>query len=182
MQTKIKFGWLALVALLSWLTPAEGQGPVLLGVDPTTNTSVRALTFIDTVFADNVTGVDASDLLINGAAATNLLMVSPREYVFYFPQPPTGAVSVAWAPNHGITDLATPPNPFAGGSWTYTLDPNTVSTMLILSELLADNGSGIKDEDGARSDWLEIYNPGPEDANLEGWFLTDTSTNLVQWR
>jgi len=47
---------------------------------------------------------------------------------------------------------------------------------------MADNGSGIKDEEGTRQDWLELYNPGLEDANLDGWFLTDTATNLVKWR
>lgn len=33
-----------------------------------------------------------------------------------------------------------------------------------------------------RSDWLEIYNPGPAVLNLGGWFLTDDPANLAQWR
>src|SRR4030095_3135016 len=76
-----------------------------------------------------------------------------------------------------------------GGSWTYTLDPNAGATTLIISEFLSDNETGIEDEDGTRSDWIEVYNPGPLDANLAGWFLTDTPatnsasiTNLSKWR
>ena len=171
-----------MVALLAVLVPAKAQAPVLIATDPPTNTTVRALTFIDILFENSVTGVDASDLLIDGVAANDVTVVSPREYLFHFPQPPTGAVTVAWAPAHGITDLASPPYPFAGGSWSYGLNPNSVTTTILISEFMADNGSGIKDEDGTRQDWLEIYNPGLEDANLDGWFLTDTATNLVKWR
>src|SRR5262249_24701187 len=151
-----------------------GQAPMVVVTDPPTNTEVRSLTFVYVFLGQNVTNVNAADLLINGVAATNVTLVSPAEYLFNFPSPPTGAVTVAWAPVTGITDLADPPNAFEGGSWSYTLNPNSVATTLIISEFLTDNVSGIKDEDGNRSDWIEIFNPGPIDANLGGWFLTDT--------
>ncbi|HYV32636.1 MAG TPA: lamin tail domain-containing protein, partial [Candidatus Binatia bacterium] len=182
MKTKIQIGGLVILALLAVQVPAKGQAPVVIATDPPTNTTVRALTFIDILFENSVTGVDASDLLIDGVAANDVTVVSPREYLFHFPQPPTGAVTVAWAPAHGITDLASPPHAFAGGSWSYGLNPNSVTTTILISEFMADNGSGIKDEEGTRQDWLELYNPGLEDANLDGWFLTDTATNLVKWR
>jgi hypothetical protein len=166
---------------MAWLSPAKGQ-PTVLAVDPPTNSEVRSLTFVYVFFGDNVQGVDASDLLINGVAATNVTQVSPAEYVFNFPPPPTGAVSVAWAPITGITDLANPPNAFSGGSWSYTLNPNSVAATLMISEFLTDNLSGIKDENGNRSDWIEIFNPGPIDTDLGGWFLTDVATNLTKWR
>src|SRR5204862_3077645 len=53
---------------------------------------------------------------------------------------------------------------------------------IIISEFLADNNNGAKDDDGQRNDWLELYNVGPLDGNLDGWFLTDTLTNLTKWR
>ena len=165
------------------LSSSLDQGaPVILQTVPAQESTTPELGFIDITFDENVTGVDASDLLINGSAlVTNVAIISPREYVFYFPEPPTGAVSVAFAPGHGIQDLATTPHPFAGASWGYTFDTNAVLAALQISEFMADNVHGISDDDGARSDWIEIYNPGPLDVNLDGWFLTDTETNLAKW-
>ncbi|MDZ4778889.1 MAG: lamin tail domain-containing protein, partial [Planctomycetia bacterium] len=48
----------------------------------------------------------------------------------------------------------------------------------LITEFMALNESGIQDEDGDRSDWIEIYNPGPDDFNLNDWFLTDDATEL----
>ena len=58
-------------------------------------------------FSERVQNVDASDLLINGIAATNVTG-SGSNYVFSFPQPPFGEVEVTWAPGHGITDFGWP--------------------------------------------------------------------------
>ena len=51
-----------------------------------------------------------------------------------------------------------------------------------ISELLADNETGIQDEDGSREDWLELCNTGDAAVNLDGWWLTDTVSNPTQWR
>ena len=172
---------LTLFILLACGLPAFAQAPVVLAVDPPTNSTVKALTFIDVEFDVNVTGVNAVDLVINGVPANNVLVVSPKEYVFYFPPQPNGPVAVSWAANHGITDTSTQGNPFAGEGWSYVQDPNALPATLIISEFLANNNAGIKDDFGAREDWIEIYNPGPNDASLAGYYLTDTATNLASW-
>ncbi len=51
----------------------------------------------------------------------------------------------------------------------------------LITEFMALNESGIQDEDGDRSDWIEIYNPGPDDFNLNDWYLTDDATELDKW-
>src|SRR5947207_1448201 len=51
-----------------------------------------------------------------------------------------------------------------------------------ISEFLADNQHGLKDEDGECSPWIELYNGGRATINLNGWFLTDTAANLTKWR
>jgi len=51
-----------------------------------------------------------------------------------------------------------------------------------LSEFLADNQSGLQDDDGDRSGWIELNNGSSATVNLEGWFLTDNPTNLTRWR
>ena len=51
-----------------------------------------------------------------------------------------------------------------------------------LSEFMADNQQGLKDDDGDRSGWIELYNGGTVTVNLNGWYLTDSKTNLTKWR
>ncbi|MBI4604959.1 MAG: lamin tail domain-containing protein [Planctomycetes bacterium] len=52
----------------------------------------------------------------------------------------------------------------------------------IITELLADNGGSLLDEDGEASDWVEVHNPGASAVNLQGWHLTDEALNLTKWR
>ena len=52
---------------------------------------------------------------------------------------------------------------------------------IIISEFVASNQTGRTDEDGDRSDWIEIYNTGKEPASLTGWFLTDDASDLTKW-
>lgn len=51
-----------------------------------------------------------------------------------------------------------------------------------ITELLALNDTGVVDAFGDHSDWIEIQNTGAEDADLEGWYLTDNPENLTKWR
>ncbi len=52
---------------------------------------------------------------------------------------------------------------------------------LRISEIMADNGSTLQDEDGSASDWLELYNTSDSPVDLDGWYLTDDDTDLTQW-
>jgi hypothetical protein len=158
------------------------QPPVVAEVVPPTGARVRALTGIEVVFSENVTGVDASDLLINGAPTTNLSVISPRDYAFAFAEPAVGTVSVSWAADAAITDLAVPGNPFVRTNWNYTLDPTAPLADVILSEFLAENANGDRDNFASRSDWIELFNRSDTAADLDGWFLTDDSSKLTKWR
>ena len=51
-----------------------------------------------------------------------------------------------------------------------------------ITEFMAANNVTLNDEDGDNSDWIEIQNQGASTASLAGWFLTDTTNNLVQWQ
>ena len=52
---------------------------------------------------------------------------------------------------------------------------------LTMSEFLTNNKRGITDEDNDYSDWIEITNTTNTNVNLEGWHLTDNSSNLTKW-
>lgn len=51
-----------------------------------------------------------------------------------------------------------------------------------ITEIAANNSSGLRDEDGAYSDWIELFNAGTNAVNLDGWFLSDSPLNLTKWR
>jgi hypothetical protein len=50
-----------------------------------------------------------------------------------------------------------------------------------ISEFVAANNNGLRDEDGHTSDWIEIHNPTDETIDLAGWHLTDDDTQLDKW-
>ena len=69
--------------------------------------------------------------------------------------------------------------------WTL-LDKITPATpvvhgQLLISEFMASNGNTISDEDGASSDWLEIWNSSNATVNLGTYFLTNKATTLNKW-
>ena len=160
----------------------DDQPPVLVNRLPRAESVVLQLLQIELFFDELVTNVDAGDLLINGVTATNVLDINGSQFLFQFPSPPTGTVHVTFAENHGITDLTALRNRFAAESWSYVLDPNTPLTQIIVSEFMAENDNGLRDEDGDDSDWIELFNDNEVSVNLEGWYLTDTPLNLTKWR
>ena len=50
-----------------------------------------------------------------------------------------------------------------------------------INELLASNGSGIRDAFDDRSDWIEIHNDGVTPINLNGYYLTDSKGTPLKW-
>lgn len=160
----------------------DDRPPRVEAVFPTPGIVVRELASVEVAFNRAVQGVDASDLLLNGAAATGLQVHSPADYTFTFPEPGEGLVEFRWARDHGITDCTPEALPFIDSGWSYTLDKNAPTAQVIISEFLADNDSGIRDQDGARSEWLELRNLGEDAVSLNGWFLTDDAAAPTKWR
>ena len=59
--------------------------------------------------------------------------------------------------------------------------PAPLHAVPVISEFLADNDGGLKDEDGEDQDWIEIYNPDNNTVDLAGWRLTDDITKPAKW-
>lgn len=51
-----------------------------------------------------------------------------------------------------------------------------------ISEFMADNTQTMVDDDGDRSDWIEIHNLTSTAVNLDGWSLTNDPEALDKWR
>lgn len=53
---------------------------------------------------------------------------------------------------------------------------------LVISEFMASNDTGIRDEDQNRSDWIEVLNVSDHNIDLNGWFLTDSANDRDRWK
>jgi hypothetical protein len=157
--------------------------PVVAALVPAAGATVGHLTQVEVIFTKPVLGVQASALLINSQPATTVTGSGSGPYVFQFPQPANGFVQFAWATGSGITDTATPSNPFGGGSWTNLLNPAAGLPTVRINEFLVANVStnGLVDEFGNLAPWIELYNYGSNDVNLAGYSLTDDPTALDNW-
>ena len=67
-------------------------------------------------------------------------------------------------------------------SFLFFLESNrVVGQTILINELLTSNKTTNQDEDGEFSDWIELFNNSSEPINLEGWGLSDNSTNPFKW-
>lgn len=159
----------------------DTTAPTLVDAVPGHGARVESLEQVEVTFSEDVVGVDAADFLVNGLPATNVVRISPNQYLFSFPPAPAGRAELAWAPGHGITDPLLVGNPFTGASWTVTIDPGLGLSGLRISEFLALNEKGLLDEDKDSSDWIELYNSGASPVSLAGCTLTDDALNPGKW-
>jgi Lamin Tail Domain/CotH kinase protein/Chitobiase/beta-hexosaminidase C-terminal domain len=158
--------------------------PTIASTTPAAGATVGSLTQAQVFFSETVTGVNASELLINGVPATSMSGSGFGPYVFQFAQPAQGTVQFSWSPGQNIRDTAS--NLFGGAGWTATLNSSSDAaalTNIVINEFLAANTSpaGLLDEDGLLDSWIEIYNRGSTTVNLAGWSLTDDASQPTMW-
>ncbi|HEX5177267.1 MAG TPA: Ig-like domain-containing protein, partial [Chthoniobacteraceae bacterium] len=138
----------AFVAPLPWTySLTDTIPPSVVRTTPASGATVGPFAQVEVLFSEEVSGVSADDLLLNGAAANSVTGSGLGPYVFTFSPAAPGAVTLQWALGHGIRDIATAPNDFGGGNWTATVSA-AGSGNLIINEFLAVNGTGRLDEDG----------------------------------
>ncbi|MEP0843638.1 MAG: CotH kinase family protein [Phycisphaerae bacterium] len=52
----------------------------------------------------------------------------------------------------------------------------------VISEFMASNRTGLKDQFGNNPDWIEVHNPSQLPLRLKDWFLTDNPNRPDKWR
>ncbi|MCH8547039.1 MAG: CotH kinase family protein [Cryomorphaceae bacterium] len=57
-----------------------------------------------------------------------------------------------------------------------------LSGQIYINEFLASNQRGIVDFENSHEDWIEIYNTSSIPISLGGWYLSDRTSNLKQWK
>ncbi|HWN94818.1 MAG TPA: Ig-like domain-containing protein, partial [Methylomirabilota bacterium] len=141
----------------------DAVAPTMTTINPVPNSTVPALTSIAVTFSESVTGVNASDLLINSTPASGLAGSGAGPYSFTFAAPTQGVVQVSWAGAHGIQDSAA--NAFAPTPWSYILDTNSVG--IVISEIMYHPSS-----ENVLEEYIEMFNKGAGTIGLNGWQLT----------
>ncbi len=155
--------------------------PVVSVALPVSGATVGVLNRIQVTFSEPVSGVEAADLLVNGQPATAVSGELAGPYTFEFPTPAFGTVAITWAGGHEIRDTSPAANLFGGAGWNYLLDSNAAFGDVVINEFLADNLTGLLDEDGQKQDWIELRNRGANNVNLLGWSLTDDPNVPGKW-
>ncbi len=60
----------------------------------------------------------------------------------------------------------------------YTIE---ITGDLVINEFMADNDTVVPDPSGEYDDWIELYNNSNNTISLNGYFLSDESSDLTQW-
>lgn len=63
---------------------------------------------------------------------------------------------------------------------TVLISQNTFSQSVRINEVVSSNSLYI-DEDGDTPDWIELYNYGSQNVNLENWTISDDVNDLSKW-
>ena len=113
--------------------------------------------------ASSIDGLQEGENLL----AIHGLNIGLEDKDFFFDAKLTGIDVVKNSPQFFVT-------PTPGAS-------NERPARLLISEFVAANSTGLIDEDGQTSDWLEIHNPTTAAVQLEGWSLTDDEDQLHKW-
>lgn len=161
---------------LSDLTP-----PTALRIYPTPESVVSFLDGVDVYFSEPVDGVTPQALLLNGVPALSVQNIGDGAYRFSFTAPASTHLTLNWAVGNLIHDLSPAANSLVGGSWNYTVEPSVAAARVQINELMADNLSGLADEDGAAADWIELWNRGTAAVDLLGWGLSDDPLVPGKW-
>jgi hypothetical protein len=142
----------------------DNVAPTIVLTQPAAGATVQALEEVEITFSEAIANVHPADLLINGVPATDLNGSGAGPYRFGFAQPAPGTVQITWTNNHGIRDFSAAQNPFAAGSWSYTLNTNLPTTNIVINEIMFNPVPA-----SAATEYIELYNRGGSAVNLTGW-------------
>lgn len=160
----------------------DNTAPAIVAQIPPAGSTVDSLAFSEVIFSEDVTGVEAADLKVNGVPATNVVQIAPGHYRFDFAPAAPGAAVLSFEAGHGIDDGLAAPNVLAPAAWSVTVDPSVNRHAVVLSEVVADNYRSLMDEDRDYPDWIELANLGDSPVDLRGWALTDDPSQPFKWR
>jgi hypothetical protein len=106
---------------------------------------------------------------------------------FWYLQNTNGGPLTLRLSGSGIITNVNPNLPSATFATTTPDGSNSVAASLVpfptlwINEIQADNLNGITNRAGQRVPWIELFNPGSNAVSLNGIYLANNYTNLLQW-
>lgn len=89
--------------------------------------------------------------------------------------------SVVVSPVTTTTYTFTATNGNGTSSESVTVYVGDAAQDLVINEILASNDNGLKDLDGDRNDWIELYNPNPYPVDAGNYRITDDPSLALSW-
>jgi hypothetical protein len=131
MMSRLFSGLLAVFAAGALSLQAQTPPSIVL-FDPPAG-PVNSLTLITVYFSEDVTGVDAADMLIDGVPAQTLSPIDATSYIFGFPpaKPGGGTVHISWSPTNEIvnSNMMAFDGTAPGAEWDYVLPDTEAPTV-----------------------------------------------------
>jgi regulation of enolase protein 1 (concanavalin A-like superfamily) len=112
---------------------------------------------------------------------------APYTLSFWYLQSTNGGPLTLRLSGSGILSTVNPAPPIVASATATPGAANSVASLLTpfptlwINELQADNLNGITNRVGQHVPWVEIFNPGTSNVSLNGIYLANNYTNLLQW-
>lgn len=159
----------------------DADAPFVTTLWPSPRQSLMSLSVVSVTFSEPVRNVDPEDLTLDGRPARSVAGSGAGPFEFLFDEVISGPAELAWSETQDIVDYADEPNRLQTLAWNYQVDPTTTRSGVVISEIMAGNRSGLRDEEGERVDWIELFNERDQAVSLEGWSLTDDRSVPDKW-
>ena len=157
--------------------PADGQLFVLLsenGSGVTTSPKPSVVSFsISSRFLDSG---ESAQLQWSTTEDAKEILITPHPYII---SQTSGTMTII--PKDTTEYKITVRNEHGTSYASATVHVDYVFSKPHISEFMADSIGEYPDEDGESSDWIELFNPGPNIASTSNLFLTDDMEQLTKW-
>ncbi len=163
-------------------TYADNNPPHVRRANPPAGLTVKSLDTIEVEFSVPVSGVDASDLLINGKPAKSVTKISNSHYRFALGQAPGEEAKISWDPLAYITGTNPFEKPFLPLGWFYRVDADAPPPpRIIISEIMYhpievpefdQRGRPVLDLSEDVHEFIELHNFSREPVTLDNWRIS----------
>ena len=164
-------------------TYADDNPPHVRRANPPAGLTVKSLDTVEVEFSVPVSGVDATDMLVNGKPTKSVTKISNSHYRFALSQVPGEEVKISWDPQAYIIGTNPFKKPFVPLGWFYHIDANAPPPpRIIISEIMYHpieepefeprRGRPVLDISEDVHEFIELHNFSREPVTLDNWRIS----------
>jgi len=163
-------------------TYADDKPPYVKRSNPPAGLTVKSLDTVEVEFSMPVSGVDATDLLINDTPAKSLTKISDSHYRFALGQASGAEVKISWDPHPNITGMNPFKKTFLPLGWFYHVDATAPPPpRIVISEIMYHpveelefdrGGQPVLDLSQDVHEFIELHNFSRETVALDNWRIS----------